>query len=196
MINLYLIRHGETDLNKKGLFQGSIDTELNETGIYQSKKIVEKFRDIHLDIIFSSPLIRAYMTALFLGNSKKLKVHKVEKLKEIDFGLWEAMYFEEISKTYPNEWKKWCDDWPNYSAKNGESFKTFFRRVSDTMNKLLESCRGKKIAVVSHDGVMKVIISYLLEMNDSGFCKFYFDHGKYSLLEIWDNNCILKKLNV
>ena len=70
---IYIVRHGKTDWNKEGRYQGHIDIELNSTGEEQAQKLYEKLKDIKFDKVFSSPLKRAYKTAQIITNQKITK---------------------------------------------------------------------------------------------------------------------------
>ena len=196
MTKLYLIRHGETQLNKLGVLLGNTDNELNGYGIAQAVSLAEAFKEIELDVIISSPLKRAYSTASYIAKEKCLKIIESEDLKEINFGVWEGLDYKEIIKSNPKEWEERGENWIDFSPENGETFKSFYGRVSKAIISISELYKGKRIAIITHDGVMKVIISKLLYMGMEGFWNFYFEHGRYSLLEINDNHCTVKRINV
>ena len=193
---LYLIRQGETPANRAGVFLGSTDSALNELGISQAVELAKTFKYIELDVILSSPLKRAFKTALHIAAEKEIDIKKDDHLKEINFGIWEGLQYKEIIKSNPREWEERGENWLDFSPKDGESFQFFYNRVSDTIVSILEKYKGKKIAVISHDGVMKVMASKLLNMGQDGFWNFYFEHGKYSLFEIYGSHCTIKKINV
>jgi len=193
---LYLIRHGETLLNRKGVFQGTTDCGLNDRGIKQSKELALRMKDINMDYIFSSTLKRSYMTASYIASAKSLVINEFKNLNEMDFGVWEDMHYKEIAKLYPKEWENWCNDHFKSSPLRGESFSNFHDRVIEALIKILKMYKGKSIVIVSHDGVMKVIASFLLKMGKEGFWSFKFEHGKYSLFEVIDDICIIRKINV
>jgi alpha-ribazole phosphatase len=193
---LYLIRHGETSMNRSGVLLGSTDSDLNELGISQAVELAKAFKNIELDIIVSSPLKRALKTAAHIAAEKDLDIKKDENLKEINFGIWEGMKYKEIIKLNPKEWEVKGENWLDFSPECGESFRNFYSRVSSEINTILDQYKGKRIAVISHDGVMKAIASKLLNMEQEGFWNFYFEHGKYSLFEIYENHCTVKKINI
>ena len=196
MTVLYLIRHGETDLNRQGVLQGHIDCGLNKTGIEQAERVAKVLKDVEFDGIISSPLKRAYKTASILIEGREQKIERMEELKEISFGIWEGMDYKEIIASYPSEWKEWENNWTSYAAKGGENFENFFGRVRIALEDILERYENKKIAIVSHDGVMKALTVTLLKMKYQGFWNFYFEHGKYSLYEVQKSNCTIKRINV
>lgn len=195
MITLYLIRHGETVMNKPGIIFGSTDVDLNEEGIKQAGALQESIDSIDLDVIISSPMKRCVQTASYLNFKKGLRIDILDEFKEMDFGAWEGLRYEEAARLYPNEWKQSMDDWKNTSPVMGESYMNFYDRVCQGVNKIMEHYPGKKVALITHGGCMRVIVSFLLGLNQGGFWNFYFEHGKYSLLEIEEDHCTVKKIN-
>lgn len=196
MTRLYLIRHGETCLNRTGVFIGNTDCDLNDIGINQSKKLANALKSFDIDEIVCSPLKRAYMTASYIAIQKNLNIKKIVDLREINFGIWEGMHYKEIAKTYPKEWEDWGKNWLNSSPKDGENFQHFYSRISKTIDEILKYYEGKKVAIVTHDGVMKATVSILLKMGQEGFWNFHFEHGKYSVFDIQDGHCTVRKINV
>lgn len=193
---LYLIRHGETALNKLGVLLGKTDNDLNEMGKKQAVALANVFREIELDAIISSPLKRAYITASYIAKEKNLNIIESDDLKEINFGVWEGLHYKEIIKSNPKEWEERGENWMDFSPEDGEKFRSFYSRVSKAITDILELYKGKRLAIITHDGVMKVMISKLLNTGKEGFWSFYFEHGKYSLLEIYGEHCTVRKINV
>lgn len=195
MITLYLIRHGQTDFNKPGVFFGSTDVDLNDLGIEQCKVLSKAMDRIELDAIISSPLKRCYKTAGYIASKKDLSIEVINEFKEMDFGIWEGQHYNEVARLYPEEWKQSSEDWKNMSPTKGESFRQFYDRVSVGLDRILKHYSGKKVALITHGGCMRVIVSALLNLKQEGFWNFYFEHGKYNLLEIEEGHCTVKKIN-
>ena len=79
---IYFVRHGETDYNLEGIVQGQLDIPLNKKGIHQANEIKNKLKDLDIDIIFSSPLLRAKQTAEIINENLNVKIKYDERLKE------------------------------------------------------------------------------------------------------------------
>ena len=90
-MELYLIRHGETDYNKERKIQGSCDIPLNEYGRELAKVTAEGLKDIPFDVIFTSPLCRARETAEWIARGRQIPVYEDKRLKEICFGEYEGL---------------------------------------------------------------------------------------------------------
>ncbi|AEB76067.1 alpha-ribazole phosphatase [Clostridium botulinum] len=195
MTSLYLARHGESELNVTGVYFGATDCSLTQKGENQCIELREKLRDINFDVIITSPLKRAFHSAELISNASKEDIIVFEDIMELDFGAWEGMNYKDIEKKYNSEWQEWINDWVNASPPNGESFKDFYTRVEISLENILSKYKDKKILVVCHQGTLRVIASVLLEIGSSGYWRFAFDYGKYSLFEIIDGFAVLKKIN-
>ena len=88
-MKLWLIRHGQTDLNRAKLMQGRTDMPLNETGIAQAEAAAARVKDVHFDAVFSSPLCRAVRTASIISGMPEDDIIKDDRLIETDFGKYE-----------------------------------------------------------------------------------------------------------
>jgi len=192
--HLYLVRHGETVLNKTGVYYGATDCSLSEEGLFQSQELSNILID-SIEIIISSPLSRAIETAMLISKQSQEKLVIDEGLREIDFGLWEGMGYKEISVQYESEWNSWTEDWINVSPPNGESFISQYHRVSRSLKNILNEYKDKKIMIVSHQGCLRIIASILLNMEERSYWNFTFEHGAYSLFEIVDEHLTIRKIN-
>ena len=110
-MELYIIRHGETDWNKEKRLQGRSDTELNEYGIELAEITGEALKDVHFDCIYSSPLKRAYKTAEIIRGQRNLEIITDERLREISFGVVEGVPMSER----PDGFQKFFTDPANYA---------------------------------------------------------------------------------
>lgn len=140
---IYIVRHGQTNWNLEGRYQGRIDIELNETGINQAKVIHEELKNIKFDKVFSSPLKRAYKTAEIICDDD---IVKDERLIERCNGKLEGTLKNKISKNINfNEREK---------TKLGiEPIDEFRSRIDSFFNEIVNEYKGKNILVVTHAGV-------------------------------------------
>ena len=106
---LLLVKHGETECNKLGKFQGCTDIELSKDGINQAENLKLKLNE-EFDVIYSSPLKRAYETAKILAKDTDKDITILEDIREINFGEWEGLTISQISQKYPEIFKVWRTD--------------------------------------------------------------------------------------
>ena len=193
--HLYLVRHGETDWNKKLRFQGQTDIVLNETGIQQAIKVKDFLKDKKLDYIFSSDLSRAVQTADIIADNHNLKLIKYQGLREMNFGEWEGMTYTEIKENYPELVNKWFEDPSSVNPPGGESLQDFQDRVSDDFNEIINKHRDKKLLVVAHGGVIRTWLARVLKMPLEHYWSLEVDNTGISLLKYYGDSPVLNYLN-
>ena len=106
-MNWIIIRHAESNWNKKGIFQGQKNPKLSSNGLIQASKIHLGLKGLSLDYIYSSDLERAKKTAEILNNSLRLPIEITDNIREIGFGEWEGLKRNEVQTKYPYEYNQW-----------------------------------------------------------------------------------------
>lgn len=155
---LLLIRHGETKWNTLGKFQGCQDIELTENGILQAQMLHRRLQG-DFDVIYTSPLRRAFLTAEIICASHPLSPIAEKDLTEIHFGSWEGLTYKEIRATYPEHFTKWQTDHEIGPLYDGEqSIKNACLRVENCLQKIIATHPNQKIAVISHGGLIKAAL--------------------------------------
>ncbi len=193
---LYLIRHGETELNAKGEYCGWTDCEMNEKGIQQTEELADILQNISFDAVISSSLRRSIITAAIVSRYDLDAIVRDDRLRELNFGDWEGMSSSKISRKFNYEWEKWGSDWEGAAPPGGESFSDMYARVKDSVEDILKDYRGKRVLVVSHQGTMRIIPLVLMGLGAEHSWSFTAEQGKYSHYEIDDMGCcIIHKIN-
>lgn len=187
-MNIYLIRHGETEQNKRKKFYGKLDVGLNEKGEEQGYKVGELLKDVEFNKIYISNRKRTRETAeIILGRNKfyekeKNIIYKDERINEIDFGLFEGKSYEEIGSLYPKEQERWEKDWKNFAPPKGESAVGFYNRVENFMKHIQKEEDGDYL-IVTHGGVIRMIYSYILQNNMDFYWNFASRNGDITLIK-------------
>lgn len=195
MTLLYLVRHGETELNKKGVYYGWTDCGLSEKGVIQAQKVAGELKDVVFDQVVSSPLKRAQETASLVSGLQSSEIILDERLKELNFGSWEGKHYQAIQESDRGNWDLWVNDWKKAAPPAGESFVNMYRRVKQSIKEMVEKYEGQTVMVVTHQGCLRIIMCVLLDMKYEGYWRFTFNHDTYSLLELEQGYCIVKKIN-
>ncbi len=193
MGNLILIRHGESELNKEGIFFGQLDPNLTEKGREQGAKARKILKGIEYEKIYTSPLKRALETAEIININQKELIFE-DRLKELNFGILEGMTYDEILKKYPKEAKKLEEEWQTYNYQTGESLLELQKRVIDFIKSI--DLGGKNIILVCHWGVINSILSYYFSKDLNGYWKYSPNYAGITIIEFTNNYPILKGLNV
>ena len=149
-----LVRHGETDWNRDGRWQGHTDTQLNDAGREQARRVAAELDGV--DVIYSSDLARARETAEIIAAALGRSVHTDERLRERSFGAWEGLNASEIEEGFAEDLASWrLGDGPG--ADDAEPFDAFGRRVQSFVDDIVERHPGETVLVVAHGGTMRVI---------------------------------------
>lgn len=160
MTELLLIRHGETDWNRRQTFQGQIDVPLNARGLAQAARLGAHLGrgGEPLDGLIVSDLMRARQTAAPLAEALRLQPLLDPALREQAFGILEGLSFDEIRVKHPGEFEQWARQDPDYALPGGaESRRAFHGRVIGALRRLAAGQPGRKLAVVTHGGVLDMV---------------------------------------
>ena len=156
---LYIIRHGRTEWNKIHKLQGRTDIPLNEEGISQAEEAAEKYKDVHFDIAFCSPLIRARQTADILLKGRNIRIEYDDRLREMSFGIYEGIEnCFDIPDCPVNVLFK---DPANYKGvPDGETLEDLFKRTGEFLDEKIEPLLKEKkdILIVGHGAMNSSII--------------------------------------
>lgn len=185
---IHFIRHGITDWNIEGRYQGSTDIELSETGIEQAKRLGKRFKNIDLDVIYASPLKRAYRTAEEVANATNKPIIKQDLFREINFGEWEGHNNKELAEKFGEAFQTFIKD-PMTAPMPGEgSFQIAMERGLKGVNEIIEKHRGETVAIVSHGALLRVIMIGLMEFDNSMYFKTWLDNTSISTVDIYSND--------
>ena len=148
--HLFLIRHGETEWNVEGRYQGQADPPLNEHGLRQATELSERLGQVDLELLYTSPLLRSEQTAEIISRKLAIPIYKDERLMEINQGKWQTRLRSEIEELYPDLFKRWeIEPW-EVTPPGGESLQQVRQRVFAAIDELLQIHAGKRIGIVSH----------------------------------------------
>ncbi|MFH1470818.1 MAG: histidine phosphatase family protein [Candidatus Micrarchaeota archaeon] len=163
-MRVFVIRHAESDFNRNGLIQGSMDSKLTRLGAKQAYLLAEELKPHDLDFIFSSPASRAYLTAQSIAVPRSIPVAVVPGLREREYGIYEGKSLVETKKARPELFATGSLEL-NLEAKpkDGESLTQVASRVVPFIKRLKTHLKKKVIAIVAHGIVNKVIIAELTD---------------------------------
>ncbi len=192
---LYLIRHGATEENERGILVGSTDVPLSDKGRGQAMALARLARSLPVDAIFASPMLRTVETAVqVFGPEARILTNS--SLRECHFGEWEGLYFAEIASRYPDLWQSWLHDWAHTRIPGGDDFTAFAQRLLDFCDEILNEYSGRNLAVVSHGGCIRAILSHYLSGSASGgYWKFKVENATLATIEFADRFPILTGFN-
>jgi probable phosphoglycerate mutase len=158
MIELVVIRHGETDFNRQRRFQGQVDVPLNAMGELQARRLAVRLAGERFDAVVTSDLGRAFQTAALATQAHALPLTRQPLWREQAFGVLEGLDAPGIMQVYPELWARWIrHDADFVPPGGGESVRQFQQRVLDAVRRLEHSHAGRTVAVFSHGGVLDML---------------------------------------
>ncbi len=161
MTRLILVRHGQSLANAGHLFAGHTDFELSELGHKQASMAARYlFEHEPIGAIYASDLLRAYHTALPIGETFGLPVIKDKGLREIFAGEWEGMAMTRIAEEYPEAFRIWREDYGHSGPVGGESTKQVYERIVPHICELAEKSDGSCILLATHATVVRAFDSF------------------------------------
>lgn len=191
MTYIYLIRHCEAMGNLKRVFQGSTDCDISETGAKQLEYLKERFKNIRIDAVYSSPLIRARKTAEAAAFGKGLEIITRQNLTELNGGVLEGRPFQEAFNSIPGLADTWNNHPQDFAPEGGEAMRNAYVRIYDEITELVRINRDKTVAAVSHGGVLRCLMCRVLyndinRLKDVPWC----ENTAVTLLKIDDSDKI------
>ena len=196
MTELYLIRHGETEWNRAGLWQGLQDSPLTENGVEQAQSLGARFANegIKFDAIYTSDLGRAHNTCKMLveplGQLDQIQID--ERLRERALGHLQGLTFDEIQTQHPKDAELHGSGDPHFAPKGGESWADTFARSSQALREIARRHEGQKILAVSHGGVIGMARRDALGLNLLPPRRFQLPNTALNIFQYADHNWTLR----
>lgn len=195
MLEIIFVRHGESELNKQGLYCGWSNSFLTEKGLNQAEAVGKKLANEKIDLIITSDLDRCLMTAQTINKFQGAEIVKETALKELNFGDWEGRSYNEICREYPKKANEWQKDYIYFRMPKGESLHEMHQRVNIAFNKIVEKYKTGKILIVAHSGVIRSILSQLICGNIECCWKFKIDNCSITRLQFIEGYPVIIGMN-
>lgn len=158
-MKIYLMRHGTTVWNEQRRTQGQVNNRLSRAGILQSKEIANKIKDVKIDHIFCSPLLRAVQTANIINMHHKCRIIKDDRITDINQGIFTGRYFDSLTAdelVLKKERAKEC---------GMESLQELYTRVESFFKEIVEKYDSKTVLIVAHSGVISFMEKIIGKIN-------------------------------
>jgi len=195
-LKLFLLRHGKTLWNLEGRYQGISDTSLTKEGIQQAKLAAKYLSKVNFSGIYSSPLGRALETSEVFKKVLKKGYMIRENLKEINFGKWEGLKFDEINEKYNSDYHNWLKDPYTYPPTEGESFVSLTKRALMELKKISEeNPDNSNILIISHGGLIVALLVYWLRIPPEKWSSIIQSHGAINIVYLDKNFTYISQVN-
>lgn len=195
MVKLILVRHVLTVDNQKSRLSGHIDSSISEEGKEQIDKITNYLKDFDIDKIYTTTSSRTKDTVKKISELKSIEIIEKESLKEISFGDFEGLTFDEIKDKYPKEFQDMIEKGYEYKYPNGESLIDSYNRVCIELDNIISNNDNRTILICSHGGTIRNIITYLISNSYKYHWNFKIDNGSVTILELQDGFTVITAMN-
>lgn len=194
-MRIIFVRHGETDANKQGRFQGASDSHLNEIGLSQAEALGRRFASEKVDAIYSSPQTRAIQTATPIAEALGLPIKTLEGLRELDIGELDGLQANDLRERYSHILDQWRTNVGALTMPGGESIVRLQQRTWNAVLHIRDQHEGQTVAAVSHNFAIQSILLKALGMDLSNFQRIRQDLAAISEVEFRSGDPVLKSLN-
>lgn len=186
---IYLIRHGETILTPDRRFSGSGEPNpaLTAKGLAQAELVAAEVAKLSAEILVASPLLRTTQTAQVIAAATELPIEYDPAWYECGFGLWDGLSIEEVKASFPGQYLEWVSS-TSFAPPGGESYDALGWRIDEALDNLVAKYPGKKIVVVTHNGVIKQALRLAVGAPSEGV--FHIDIAPCSIssISIWPSD--------
>jgi probable phosphoglycerate mutase len=169
VLNLYIVRHGETEWNKEHRIQGRLDSQLTEKGKLYARALGEKLKDTEFDQVITSPSERTVETAEWICGNRNIPIIKDERIMEMHMGPWQGMTTEEIMNKYPFEYECFMHRPKEYRNEEAECFSDMVQRAESFIQDLKK--RTGNLLIITHGLFIKTLYVIFKEMDLNDFWK-------------------------
>ncbi len=194
-MKLFLTRHGQTDWNIAGRYQGQSDTPLNETGLRQAAQIAKRLSKETIHAIYCSDLSRAANTAQTIADFHSLEIKKDSRWRELSFGDWEGMTYQEMSAHSPELFEAWMKDPLTISTPNGENLAQLAKRVKAAFKEIKDGHKDQTVLVVAHSGSLQSLLAVTLGVDLNRYWQFRVSQASLSEMNVYEDSVVLNLFN-
>jgi phosphoserine phosphatase len=169
MLELIIIRHGETAWNTGDIFRGRVPIPLSEKGINQAGLLADYLGKKKIDAVYCSPLNRAVQTAQSVARKQNLTAQPMTNLNDLDFGEWEGLSIQEVKTRYKEIYDLWIKRPDVAQVPKGETLESARKRVMSALAEIMAAHKEGIVAIVTHRVMTKVLECAILGLDDSHF---------------------------
>ncbi|WP_264844131.1 histidine phosphatase family protein [Caldinitratiruptor microaerophilus] len=191
-----LARHGETEWNRDGRWQGQSDVALSALGLAQARALGQRLAPEPVAAIYSSDLIRARATADAIARAlaRPAPVHLDRRLREVDVGRIAGLTRREVAEAFPEFWAALKDHPVDTRFPGGETFRELEARVLEAVQEIAARHPDETVVVVTHGGVIRSVVAWVLGLDPERRGRLLLDNCGLTVIE-WSERPRLRTLN-
>jgi broad specificity phosphatase PhoE len=192
MLRILIIHPGCTDYDEQERIQGSLDIPLSQRGNNEVVLLIEQLQDQQIEMIYAPPCQPAEQTASAIAGKLEIKLKKLDRLQNLDQGLWEGMLIEDVKLKQPKVYKQWQEQPENVCPPGGEMLCEAAERVRATMTKLLKKHKSGTIAIVTPEPLATLLRHFISNEELGDLWKAFNKHGQWEVLEVEPEETLAK----
>jgi broad specificity phosphatase PhoE len=187
MPQIILIRPGSTDFDHQGRIQGNLDVPLNEQGAAEVARVIEELRHLKLEAVYASNCQPALQTAKAIAEALGVKLRKLDRMHNLNQGLWQGMLIDEVRRKQPKVYRQWQDR-PQFTCPpEGEMLDQADERVKAAISKLVKRHKTGAIGLVVSEPLASLVRRFVHHGELGDLWKATTEHGRWEVLEIEPN---------
>ena len=186
MTQIVLIRPGVTEYDRSGRIQGTLDIPLTQQGREQTAAIADALREHPLEAIYTAPCRASVETATLIASALAVKLKQLDKMRNLDCGLWQGMQIDEVRRRQPKAFKQWQEHPELLSPPEGETPAEAEQRIAASLEKLCKKHKQGTVALVVPEPLAGIVRAHLL---DTELAEFWADSstcGTWEILSVPD----------
>jgi alpha-ribazole phosphatase len=190
---MVLVRHAAS--KGSGSFLGQNDPPLNASGRRQLKYLVAKLSRFRFQVAFASDLMRSQVTALAALEPLDVELETRPGLREMHFGRWQGLSWEQITKRYPRLATLWLKRFPSQPVPGAERFVHFKKRVKTELHRIVAANQGRCVLVVTHAGVIRIALADALGITDRNMSRLAQDYCGVNVIDHFADGVTVRCVN-
>ena len=195
MNRLFLVRHGITEANHLGVYQGQTDIPLSAKGRLQIAALRERLRDERFAACYSSVLARARVSAEILLEEHFCPLRATPDLNEVSYGAWEGLTRAQVQERFPEAWAYFVEDPTRHAAPGGETRPQLQARVGRVLAEIADQFEDASILIASHGGTLREMIGCYLNLPAEEIWKLRLDNASLSIVDAYAGGGVLTLFN-
>jgi broad specificity phosphatase PhoE len=184
MLQIVLIRPGSTDYDQQQRIQGALDVPLNEQGAAEVAQLIEELLGKGIETVYTSGGQAARQTAKAVAEKLAVKLKTLERMQNLDHGLWQGMLIEDVRRKQPKVYRQWQEQPDNVCPPEGEMLSHAQQRVRAAMIKLLKRHKQGTIGLVVPEPLASLVRRFLQQGELGDLWKVTNGHGHWEILEV------------
>jgi broad specificity phosphatase PhoE len=184
MLQIALIRPGSTDYDVEGRIQGMLDIPLNEQGLADAAQIAEQLRGTGVEVLYAPTSEPAQHTAAIVGETLGIKVKKLNKMQNLNHGLWQGMLVDDVQHKQPKVYRQWLEQPENVCPPEGEMLGDAEERVHAAMTKLLKKHKEGVIGICVPEPLLSLVRHFITRETLGDLWKPANGHGRVEILPV------------